>query len=119
MRRQPRHRSIGSNSLASAVLRALSICAPAAILDAPTALAQAVEPAGLATGIPAQPLAQALEAFARQTGLQLVYVSEIVREQRSHAVPANLGAPEALARMLDGTGPVSYTHLTLPTIYSV
>jgi len=90
--------------LASAVLRALSICAPAAILDAPTALAQAVEPAGLATGIPAQPLAQALEAFARQTGLQLVYVSEIVREQRSHAVPANLGAPEALARMLDGTG---------------
>src|SRR6266478_6307542 len=101
---QLRHRSAGNRTLASAVLRALAICTPAALLDAPATLAQAVEPSALAAGIPAEPLAEALEAFARLTGIQLVYVSDILREQRSHAVPAGLGANEALARMLEGTG---------------
>jgi iron complex outermembrane recepter protein len=101
---QSRHRSAGNRTLASAVLRALAICTPAALLDAPATLAQTVEPSALAAGIPAEPLAEALEAFARLTGIQLVYVSDILREQRSHAVPAGLGAPDALARMLEGTG---------------
>jgi iron complex outermembrane recepter protein len=101
---QSRHRSAGNRTLASAVLRVLAICIPAALLDAPATLAQAVEPSALAAGIPAEPLAEALEAFARLTGIQLVYVSDILREQRSHAVPAGLGANEALARMLEGTG---------------
>ena len=90
--------------MVSGVLRALSICAPVALLDAPATLAQAFESTALAADIPAQPLAQALAAFARQTGLQLVYVSGVVRDQRSHAVSAGLGANEALARMLEGTG---------------
>ena len=76
--------------MVSGVLRALSICAPVALLDAPATLAQAFEPTALAADIPAQPLAQALAAFARQTGLQLVYVSGVVRDQRSHAVSAGL-----------------------------
>src|SRR5450631_3303403 len=101
---QSRHRSAGNRTLASAVLRVLAICTPAALLDAPATLAQTVEPTALTADIPAEPLAQALEAFARQTGNQLVYVSDILREQRSHAVPAGLGANEALARMLEGTG---------------
>jgi iron complex outermembrane receptor protein len=101
---QSRHRSAGNRTLASAVLRALAICTPAALLDAPATLAQTVEPSALAAGIPAAPLAEALEAFARLTGIQLVYVSDILREQRSHAVPAGLGVPDALARMLEGTG---------------
>ena len=58
----------------------------------------------LAADIPSEPLAQALAAFARQTGLQLVYVSGVVRDQRSHAVSAGLSADEALTRMLQGTG---------------
>jgi iron complex outermembrane receptor protein len=111
MRRQPRHPSTGIKPLMSAVLRALSICAPAALLDVPATLAQAVEPSVLAAGIPAQPLARALEAFARQTGLQLVYVSEVVHDQRAHSVPAGLGAPDALARMLEGTG-LKFNYLT-------
>jgi outer membrane receptor protein involved in Fe transport len=86
------------------VLRALSICAPVAFLDAPTALAQAVEPTALTADIPAQPLAQALAAFAHQTGLQLVYVSGVVDNKRSHAVSAGLSADVALARLLRGTG---------------
>ena len=93
------------------VLRALSICAPAAFLDAPAALAQTVEPTAPAGGIPAQPLARALEAFASQTGLQLVYVSGVVRNQRAHAVPAGLGVSESLARMLEGTN-LTFEYLT-------
>jgi iron complex outermembrane receptor protein len=111
MRPEPRHRSIGINTLATAVLRALSTCAPAAFLHAPVILAQAVEPTGLTAGIPAQPLAQALEAFARQTGLQLVYVSEVVRNQRSHVVSAGASIDTTLTRMLEGTG-LKFEYLT-------
>ena len=108
---QSRHRSAGIATVAAGVLRALSICAPAALLDAPPTLAEASELMVLSADIPAEPLAQALEAFARQTGLQLVYVSDVVREQRSHAVAAGLGAHEALARMLEGSG-LKFEYLT-------
>ena len=40
-----------------------------------------------------------------------VYVSDVVRNQRSHAVSAGVGANEALARMLEGTG-LGFEHLT-------
>jgi outer membrane receptor protein involved in Fe transport len=95
----------------SGILRALSICTPAALLEAPATLAQAFEPAALSADIPAQPLAQALEAFARQTGLQLVYVSGLVSDQRSHAASAGLSVKEALARVLQGTG-LKFEYLT-------
>jgi len=95
----------------SGVFRALSICAPVALLDAPPALAQVLEPTALAADIPARPLAEALATFARQTGLQLIYVSGIVRNRRSHAAPAGLSADEALARLLQGTG-LRFEYLT-------
>jgi len=91
-------------TVVSGVLRAASLCAPAALLEAPPALAQVVESRVLATDIPAQPLAEALAAFARQTGVQLVYISDVVRDQKSHAVPAGLSARDALAGLLQGTG---------------
>ena len=105
------HRSTGLATVATGVLRALSICTPAALLDAPATLAQAFEPTALTADISAEPLAQALEAFARQTGLQLVYVSGVVRDQRSHAVSAGLSANEALTRILQGTG-LKFEYLT-------
>jgi hypothetical protein len=98
-------------TLVSGILRALSLCAPIAAMDVPAALAQMVAPERLVADIPAQPLAQALEEFARQTGLQLVYVSGVVRDQRCHAVSTGLGANEALARMLEGTG-LTFEYLT-------
>jgi len=70
----------------SGILRALPVCAPFALFDVPAAFAESAQPAALSADIPAEPLAPALEAFARQTGLQLVYVSGVVRDQRSHAV---------------------------------
>jgi iron complex outermembrane receptor protein len=110
-----RHRSADIATVVSGILRALSICTPPALLDAPPTLAQVVEPAALTADIPAEPLAHALEAFARQTGLQLVYLSSVVREQRSHAVSAGLGAHEALTRLLEGTG-LKFEYLTSRSI---
>ena len=110
-----RHRSADIARVASAVLRALSICVPVALVHAPAAPAQAVAPATLPTDIPAQPLAQALEEFARHSGLQLVYVSSVVRDKKSHAVAAGLSANEALARLLKGTG-LRFEYLTPDTI---
>src|SRR6202140_4592735 len=112
---QARHRSAGIATVMSGVLRALSMCAPVALLDAPATLAQAFEPEALTADIPAGPLAQALAAFARQTGLQLVYVSGVMRDQRSHAVSAGLGANEALARILEGTG-LKFEYLTARSV---
>ena len=104
MEGQTGRRSARIATVVSAVLRGLSICAPIAMFESPALLAQTFEPKALAADIPAQPLAQALTAFGRQTGLQLLYVSGDVRAQRSHAVSAGLGAHEALTRMLEGTG---------------
>src|SRR6202140_3347378 len=106
-----RHRSADIATVVSGVLRTLSICAPVALLDAPATLAQVFEPTSLAADIPARPLAEALAAFARQTGLQLVYVSGVVRNRRSHAAAAGLSPDEALARLLQGTG-LRFEYLT-------
>ncbi len=109
-------RSANIATVASGVLRALSICAPVALsIDAPAALARAFEPAALTADIPAQPIAQALAAYARQTGLQLVYVSGVVRDQRSRKVSAGLSANEALAQLLRGTG-LGFEYLTPSSI---
>jgi iron complex outermembrane recepter protein len=106
-----RHRPARIATVVSGILRALPVCAPVALFDVPAALAEAAQPSALGADIPAEPLAQALEAFARQTGLQLVYVSGVVGDQRSHAVSAGLGAKEALARLLQGTG-LKFEYLT-------
>jgi iron complex outermembrane recepter protein len=92
------------------VLRALSVCAPAA-LDAPLALAATAHPTALTADIAPEPLAQALAEFAGQTGLRLVYVSDVVRDRKSHAVSAGLSVDQALARLLQGTG-LRFEYLT-------
>ena len=86
------------------MLRALSVCVALTLGDVHPALAESDEPPALTAPIAAQPLAQALEAFAQQTGLHLVYVSGVVQNQTSQAVPAGLSADEALTRLLQGTG---------------
>src|SRR5438552_19122928 len=108
-------RSADIATVVSRVLRALSIFAPVTLLDAPATLAQSLEPISLAADIPAQPLAEALATFARQTGLQLIYVSGLVRNRRSHAAPAELSADETLARLLQGTG-LRFEYLTSHSI---
>ena len=88
----------------SAALRALSL--PVTLASAATAIAQptAGAPVSLVAPIAAQPLAQALAAFAEQTGLQVVYVSGLIHGQQSHEVTAGMSARDALARLLQGSG---------------
>jgi len=88
----------------SAALRTFPFCGPAVLLGAPAALAQVADRSILTADIPEQSLAQALAAFAHQTGMQLIYVSDLVRNRRSHAVEAGLSAADALDLLLQGTG---------------
>jgi iron complex outermembrane recepter protein len=111
MRRQRSDRSIGTRTLVSAGLLALSICTAVAVAQTQATQTLAIGIPALTADIPAQPLAQALEAFARQTGLQLVYVSEVVHDQRSRAVSSGLSASNALGRLLEGSG-LQFQYLT-------
>jgi len=106
-----RHPAAQIARVVSALLRGLLVCVLITLVDAPAAPGQAAVTAELAAAIPAQPLAQALAAFAEQTGIQLVYVSGVVIDQKSRAVPAGLKPEEALARMLQGTG-LRFEYLT-------
>ena len=110
-----RHRSADIATVVSRVLHAASVCAPVALLGVPATLTQASESKALADDIPAQPLAKALAAFRRQTGLQLIYVSSVISNQSSQAVAAGLKVDEALARLLQGTG-LRFEHLTARSI---
>src|SRR6186997_3105688 len=60
--------------------------------------------AGLVSPIARQPLAAALREFATQTGLQLIYVSDIAATQVSKGAPRGVSAQDALGRLLEGTG---------------
>ena len=51
-----------------------------------------------------QPLGEALSAFAKQTGLQLIYVSDDASGRIARPVGDGLSPAEALGRMLEGTG---------------
>jgi len=50
----------------------------------------------LSAGIDAQPLVQALAAFAQQSGLHLLYVSALAEHRRSRPVAAGLSPTAAL-----------------------
>ncbi len=54
--------------------------------------------------IPAQPLAAALNAFGRQSGLQVTLAASTSRGVNAQPVSGNLTPDQALARMLAGTG---------------
>jgi iron complex outermembrane receptor protein len=110
-----RRPSAGVLIAVSRALRAFSICAPVTLLDVPPAFAQTLEQTSLTVDIPARPLSEALTAFASQTGLQLVYVSDVVRNRKSHGAAAGLSIDEALTDLLQGTG-LRYEYLTSRSI---
>lgn len=67
------------------------------------------------THIPAQPLATALEAFAKDWRLQLVYVTAEVEAVRSAGAVGNLSAADAMRQLLHGTG-LTYRFLNDNTV---
>ncbi len=97
------HRTRISRRCAAAVLRSFLAGVIGTFLLASTCPAQSVAGA-LTSGIPSLPLAQALRAFAAQTSVQVVYVSELAAGRLSKEVAAGLATTEALTRMLEGTG---------------
>ena len=79
--------------------------------------------------IPAGSLEQALNSLAQQTGVQIIFASDVVGDRTTPALHGHYNAEEAMHRLLDARGlqvqmpdaqtflvAVSYTHLTLPTI---
>src|ERR1700674_1481221 len=71
--------------------------------------------ATLPTDIPAQALDPALLEFARQSQLQLIYVSKVVIGRTTKGAPAGLTPVATLGRLLDGTG-LSYEFLNARTV---
>jgi outer membrane receptor protein involved in Fe transport len=69
----------------------------------------------LSADIPAGPLSGALAEFARQTGLQLVYVSDVAKGRTSREVRAGTLPAQALTELLAGTG-LSYTFVNDRTV---
>lgn len=89
--------------VAAAALSALG--SALAVLPMAPAAAQSAPVAALVQfDIPAQPLATALTAFARQSGLQLVYAPEVTDGKRGERVAGAKEAPIALNELLRGTG---------------
>lgn len=58
----------------------------------------------LATAFASQPLADALDAFAKATGYQLVYRAELTVGMTSKGADGGLSAQETLRQLLRGTG---------------
>jgi len=71
-----------------------------AVCFAQTAASQAV----FSKEIEAQPLAQALDLWARQTGLQVIYGTEMTAGKTSPGARAGLSAKEALQEIVRGSG---------------
>jgi outer membrane receptor protein involved in Fe transport len=80
----------------------LAWCALEGFLAAAASSAQ--PSATLHAHIAPQTLAHALATFANQTGLQVIYLSDIVDAQQTKGASAGLAPVEALTRLLDGTG---------------
>ena len=80
-----------------------------------TPLGPAQPDAVLTSSIAPQPLSLALSDFVRQTSLQLVYVSSLAAGRRSAGAAAGLPLPEALGRLLAGTG-LRFEYLNQRTV---
>ncbi len=80
------------------------LCSWALITLLGTATSRAQSPTRLTVDIPPQPLAAALAAYARQTGLQVLYVSELVLNKASKGARAGVAPDAALTQLLAGSG---------------
>jgi outer membrane receptor protein involved in Fe transport len=96
-------------------LLALSIALALSAAFAPTLHADSLAKRGDEVAIPPMPLNDALNAFARQSGLQLAYVSTIADNARTRGAPAGLAAEARLQKLLDGTG-LAYRFVNANTV---
>lgn len=78
-----------------------------AVAQSAPAAAAVADAAVFTFDIPAQSLASALELFAEQSGLQVVYAGNAGSGVQSGAVSGQMGAATALQQLL---APTAYTH---------
>ncbi len=71
----------------------------------------------IALDLPAQPLDQALNALAARTGLQVIFPTALAEGRRAPALRGNYSAPQALDRLLRGSG--LEARMTGPNRYTV
>jgi beta-barrel assembly-enhancing protease len=93
-----------STATARKGIYALYLSAVVALSHEPAVLAQALGSKTLGANIPSEPLSQALEDFAHQTDIQVVYLSDVVADQKTRGAPAQLKPIDALVYLLEGTG---------------
>lgn len=73
-------------------------------LSATAVAGPALPSATLQSPIAAQSLAKALQTWAQQSGVQVMYAANLASGLQSQSVPAGLSAGEALEKLLAGTG---------------
>ncbi len=100
-----RSRRIGLRLLATTAIVGLSSLALGSLQ--PAFAQEKTTRTSRAFNIPAQSLASALNAFGRQSGLQVTLAADTSRGVRSNAVNGTLDPQQALAQLLSGTG-ISY-----------
>ncbi len=96
---RPIGRLMATTAMAICLASTLSWPSPALAQDA-TSQASAAR----SFNVPAQPLADALNVFGRQSGLQVTLAASVSRGVMSKAVVGSYAPEEALARLLSGTG---------------
>lgn len=96
-------RLIARNTLALAASRALWLTASGIALSAGTDAVQA-QASAKSYAIPAGSLESALTRYALESGLMLSYSATDIAGKRSTGLQGTFDAPEALARLLAGTG---------------
>lgn len=96
---RPMGRLMATTAMAICLASSLNWPSPAFAQDA---LAQVS--AARNFNVPAQPLADALNVFGRQSGLQVTLAASVSRGVLSKAVVGSYAPEEALARLLSGTG---------------
>ncbi|WP_115553242.1 TonB-dependent receptor [Xanthomonas arboricola] len=96
-------------------MRRTLVLSIALALHAGTAGAQTTPVAVSVDAIPAQPLARALNALSRQTGLQFVYAARVAGNPQTRATTAGIAPEQALQQLLAGTG-LRYRYLNPTTV---
>ena len=95
--------AIKFGNAASLLAAALALSSTSAVLaQEPPLEAQASRPATF--DIPSQPLAQALTAFGRQSGMQIAVDTAAVAGKTSGSVNGTMTAEQALRQLLAGSG---------------
>lgn len=84
--------------------RLLGIASVIATGHAAPAIAQRAQMPRRAVAIPRMALAQALRLFSQQTGRQVAFAPQLVRNRRASPVAGQMPPEEALTRLLAGTG---------------